>query len=314
MDHASSEFAVLLESMALRPEEASALEAGLREGPEDPRGHVQLVGYYGLAAFTSQDASHSLERHLLWLIQHAPTEPVLRTPWGTMLEALGAEAQEAWKAQLERHPDDAAVHAGAARFFTSRDVQLASALLARAKELAPEGDWEWRDRSRDEAQPLRPRSLDEREAELLAHTEPLRRFYSLTSVLMAALREEDLARLRRYGQEALDLAPRFPGDWNHGNALHQGHAALGLLALDRGDVEGAVGHLLSSAQTPGSPQLDSFGPDLTLAQRLLDQGQRDAVRRFLEQCRTFWKMGGAKLHFWLETLRTGQTPELLKRV
>jgi hypothetical protein len=40
---------------------------------------------------------------------------------------------------------------------------------------------------------------------------------------------------------------------------------------------------------PGSPTLNSFGPDMSLAKDLLEAGERDSVLQFFDQCRAFWK-------------------------
>ena len=53
-----------------------------------------------------------------------------------------------------------------------------------------------------------------------------------------------------------------------------------------------------SASTPGSPQLNSFGPGMALAQALLDRGERAVVLSFLERTRAFWSMGDDLLAAW----------------
>jgi len=67
--------------------------------------------------------------------------------------------------------------------------------------------------------------------------------------------------------------------------------------------------LMTSATTTGSPQLNSFGPNMSLAQDLLVQGERDAVLEFFARCRSFWKMGQKKLDEWTATVKGGGTPE-----
>ncbi len=65
---------------------------------------------------------------------------------------------------------------------------------------------------------------------------------------------------------------------------------------------------LASAETPGSPQLNSFGPSMRLAKELLAVGEKDAVIEFLDRCRSFWKSGQDRLDSWTETLKGGGTP------
>jgi hypothetical protein len=112
-----------------------------------------------------------------------------------------------------------------------------------------------------------------------------------------------------YAEELLDAAAKHPSDWNYGNALHDGHTVLGLLALRQGEVAKAREQLLASASTPGSPQLRSFGPTMRLAKELLEKGEKDAVLEYLTLCRNFWATGAINLSAWSEAVRDGRTPD-----
>lgn len=61
--------------------------------------------------------------------------------------------------------------------------------------------------------------------------------------------------------------------------------------------------LLASAQMPGSPTLNSFGPNVSLAKDLLTEGERDTVLQFFTLCRSFWKMDRGKLDAWTATVK-----------
>jgi hypothetical protein len=88
--------------------------------------------------------------------------------------------------------------------------------------------------------------------------------------------------------EYLNLAKRFRRDWNYGNAIHDGHMMLGLVRLAQEDIKGAKKHLLASGRTPGSLQLNSFGPSLYLAKGLLEKGEKIAVLKYLSSISRFW--------------------------
>ncbi|TWT32512.1 hypothetical protein KOR34_42750 [Posidoniimonas corsicana] len=75
-----------------------------------------------------------------------------------------------------------------------------------------------------------------------------------------------------------------------------------------GDTERAKHHLAESGKTKGSPNLGSFGPNMSLALGLLERGESDAVLAYFDQCRNFWKSGGDELDRWSEQVRRGQTP------
>ena len=112
--------------------------------------------------------------------------------------------------------------------------------------------------------------------------------------------------------------------WNYGNVVYDANQILGLAALRQGNVSAAKSYLLAAGRTPGSPQLDSFGPDMTLAQMLLAQGQKQTVLTFLDLVAKFWatpKPGmerfsalsarnGAQLHKWERQIRAGKAASL----
>jgi hypothetical protein len=93
-----------------------------------------------------------------------------------------------------------------------------------------------------------------------------------------------------------------------GNAIHKGNLVLGRIALREGRVADAVTFLHASGDVSGSPQLNSFGPNMTLAKELLEQGETEAVLAYFESCRTFWKMGTRRLDAWTEDVRQGRVP------
>ena len=76
--------------------------------------------------------------------------------------------------------------------------------------------------------------------------------------------------------------------WNYGNKIYDNHTKLGRVALRKGNIEEAKKHLYAAGCTPGSPQLNSYGPDFVLARELAEQGEYDAVIAFLDQVARFW--------------------------
>ena len=118
--------------------------------------------------------------------------------------------------------------------------------------------------------------------------------------------------------EAL-LASNTVTNWNYGNLIYDMHTLLGRIALRGGDVAGAKRQLAASGKTPGSPQLNSFGPDFVLARELLQKGEQTAVTEHLDNIAVFWanpdaSSSSAKEHqkriaAWKETIRAGQTPD-----
>lgn len=134
------------------------------------------------------------------------------------------------------------------------------------------------------------------------------RFYALTDATEAAFEAGEFVKARKYAVELLQLSLLFQDNWNYGNAVHYAHIALGRVALSEGDLVKAKSYLFDAGRTPGSPQLKTAGPDMTLARELLKKGERDAVLRYLEQCEGFWKSGRSKLILWGWEVRLGLIP------
>jgi TonB family protein len=141
-----------------------------------------------------------------------------------------------------------------------------------------------------------------------AGSDPARRYDLLPGLTKAALAAGADDKAVAYAKELLAAAEGDKKGWNYGNAIHDGHAVLGLVALHKDDVATARQQLLEAGKTPGSPQLNSFGPNVTLANELLQKGDRDAVLDYFTECRSFWKMGAEQLDAWSESVRKGETP------
>jgi hypothetical protein len=136
------------------------------------------------------------------------------------------------------------------------------------------------------------------------------RFYALSNLAKAAFDAGELNRAEAYARELLAEATQYPKDWNYGNAIFFGNMVIGRVALKRdANVLLAKSSLLASAQTPGSPQLDSFGPNMSLAKDLLAAGERDTVLDFFALCRNFWKFHPNMLDEWTATVKSGGAPE-----
>jgi hypothetical protein len=136
-----------------------------------------------------------------------------------------------------------------------------------------------------------------------------RRLLLLPKMAKLALWMGDADKAERYASEILRLTMRpRSGRLDCEEAIHDGNMVLGLLALRRGDKEGAKEHLLASVHTDGSLEMAMIGPNLTLANELLRAGEREVVLEYLEMCRTFWSGGRKVLERWISQIRRGEDP------
>lgn len=116
------------------------------------------------------------------------------------------------------------------------------------------------------------------------------------------------ARSKRFASELLAFADRYPDDWNCGNAVHRANILLGRIALKEQDVEAAKRFLIAAGRTAGSPQLDSFGPNMSLAKELLELGETAVVLDYFKLCSTFWAEDFSRLKHWENDIRFGRKP------
>ena len=134
------------------------------------------------------------------------------------------------------------------------------------------------------------------------------RWVLLTSISKTRLRLRLPKRADVLACEAIELAQVYPDDWNVGNAIHQGNTVRGLVALRRNDVAAAKAFLLASGKTLGSPQLESFGPSMKLADALLRVDEKDAVLDYFNICAVFWDREFSQLDRWAREIRQGKQP------
>lgn len=135
------------------------------------------------------------------------------------------------------------------------------------------------------------------------------RFYALNQAAKESFVAGNAEDAKKYAQELMTLLPKFSGDWNYGNAVQDANLVLGRIAVKDGRVDEAKQYLLAAGNSPGSPQMNSFGPNVSLAKDLLEKGERDVVIQYLELCRKFWKMHGGSLDQWIQEIKDGKVPD-----
>ena len=134
-------------------------------------------------------------------------------------------------------------------------------------------------------------------------------FYELPDLAKKSFNAGEMDKAAVYAKKLLQMAPDYPKDWNYGNAIFYGNLVLGRVALQKGNIKQAGQYLLAAGATPGSPQLDSFGPSMTLAKDLLEKGQSDVVLQYFALCKKFWESGQRQLDKWSTAVRAGELPD-----
>lgn len=145
-------------------------------------------------------------------------------------------------------------------------------------------------------------------AELAAAKTEYERWVALGDVGFWNVDHGSLDRAEELANLTLKIAEKYKKDWNYGNALHKGHLTLGRIALRKNNIEEAKKQLLLAGHTPGSPQLNSFGPNMLLAKELLEKGEKEVVIKYLKLCEKFWDLHIERLTRWQEQVSSGVSP------
>lgn len=137
---------------------------------------------------------------------------------------------------------------------------------------------------------------------------PENRFYALNDAAKESFVVGKIEDAQKYAQELITLLPQFQGNWNYGNAVQDANLVLGRIAVREGRIDDAKRYLLEAGKSPGSPQMDTFGPNMSLAKDLLEKGERKVVLEHFELCRKFWKMHNGQLDQWSQQVKDGKIP------
>jgi hypothetical protein len=333
-----AEYACQQLARALTPGQVAWLEQQAAAGNCELAARIMLLRKYFLSRAPALRERRA--NHIYWLIEHHPAIHLAGTPEAGLLNlqepAAYGRAKELWRRQCADQGSNAVVLGNAARFFLVNDPPLAEKLLLEAQTVDPANP-EWHEllahvhtllgqhgpaatRSNqarlalvelEMAEQIRTAHgglADDEEARFAAL---LARIHSLPNRARAACDAGQWAFAREFAEECLALAAsdELPEYFrNDGNAVHYSHIVLGRAALREGNVEQARQHLIAAGRTEGSPNLMSFGPNMSLAEELFEQGERQAVLDYLDLCAAFWDCGRDRLALWKEQINQGKTP------
>jgi tetratricopeptide (TPR) repeat protein len=315
---------VAIHGKDLTAKDAETLEEQLRNEPNDLVTRAKLLGFYFSLRYASGQAKEQYSQHVFWIIENKPDSNIAGSPFAELNRIIDSQAylqaKKLWLQQIDKYPNNPMVIGNAANFFLLNDSNLAESLFKKAQSLEPKNPkWPqslahlyelgaYHQTSSEQSENAK-KSLAQMEKSLDLATSELEKFYTITDLAKNAYNAGDLNKAENYAKELLLMAPKYPKDWNYGNAIHNANIVLGRIALARGDIEAAKNHLIEAGKTPGSPQLNSFGPNMTLAKELLEKKETQTVLNYFELCGKFWKMGNEKLKEWSELVRNGKMPD-----
>ena len=138
---------------------------------------------------------------------------------------------------------------------------------------------------------------------------PEERFYALGELAKRSFNAGNVPQARKHAEELAKAAPQYVGNWNYGNAIQDSNIVLGRIAVLEGRIADAKRHLLEAGKSPGSPQMDTFGPNMTLAKDLIEKGEKATVIEYFGLCKEFWEHERGRLDIWAAQVASGNTPD-----
>jgi hypothetical protein len=246
--------------------------------------------------------------HELWLIRAYPFAARTHEHWLSSEPSKHRVCVDAWVAAVRSNIDDPDSLGQAASFFMWEHPRLAKALVDRCRRLEPKHRaWtgvaiECLDRLLEAASgPAEQRALAREFLDVLetalAHPPGCYTRFSLQDLIARhALNAQAFDRARQAAHSVLAKSAKGQEAYS---AKHEAQSVLGVLALRDGDVEKAKEHLFGSLSFP--PGKRSEAPIWRLTRVLWQMGEREALARYLAQCRSKW--AESEMEAWLTDMK-----------
>jgi hypothetical protein len=104
----------------------------------------------------------------------------------------------------------------------------------------------------------------------------------------------------------LSLGPKTAYPYNLAQTV------LGRVGAAKGDLSEAKTRLIASITIPATIKNAVFEPNMTLAQDILDAGDREAVLQFLEASRTVWKFDRGRIDRMISFVNKAPSADLVE--
>jgi len=142
------------------------------------------------------------------------------------------------------------------------------------------------------------------------------RSIQLPYAMAAAYRAEAWPRLRKLALEYKGYIEEDAPEERRSIANHQIHTFLGLVEVADENIAAAKQHLLDSITDMSSFALQERGPNLLLAKRLLEVGEKEVVLNFFEEVDTEWtgRLQRGNTAGWEKEISEGSIPDFGKNL
>jgi hypothetical protein len=314
---------ILLEASAsiLDDDTVEALTLNLLSNPMDRVSRLKLLGHYFVVQLISKKVQVERLSLLHWFIENEPSFELLQ--WLQLsLDLCSSEQMEElllkyWMEAIKHYPNESKTLINAAHFFKElKHFELAEETLYAALKAdssstkAVEKLVECLASRLDSAATnnygihVQQEQIRQSLNEILEKiSDPTVNYMLLEQLAEFTFSKKLLDISKRLALELLNGSNTAP-NWYSATAIHQAKIILGKLALEEDDLNSAKMYLADAGNvvTP-SPQLISFGPNLSLAKKLVAVGEIESVTSFLRDCQSWWESGRDLLDHWVNELQ-----------
>jgi tetratricopeptide (TPR) repeat protein len=307
-------------SRNLTTTEVHHLEAILQKHPDDLTTRTKLLGYYAGRRYSMPDnkGRAQFEKQVLWIIKNRPDAEIAGGAYTDLDPITDPTAypigRTLWLNHIKTDPNNTQVLLHAANYFLINEPQISEKLFTQGQRLEPTNSvwpirlaqiYELKMQNNEGSEHV---AAAKKATELLQGAQRLSNapVYVLADLARVAYEAQEFDKARTYAKQLLQTA-NGSSDWNAGNDMYRGNTILGLLALHDGNLDQAKSYLLAAGKTTGSPQLDTFGPNMTLAKELLIKGEKQTVLQFFQECNAFWE--NSSIPEWTKEVKNGAMPD-----
>ncbi|WP_161625867.1 tetratricopeptide repeat protein [Singulisphaera acidiphila] len=308
-------------------------ESELRRDPNDLAMLRIVLVLYLIFYLQSDNVNISRQQQILRIIATIPGSELAAPPLASLSPYLDGvvfdQAKILWINHVSECADDKFIISNAAKFFALHDPSLSVRWYRRCLSLDPDNpEWHWhlgnlykrmgRHQSFESGTDWSAVCFSEFEQALELATENTRwSNLALPSVARAAFEAGEIHKAQFYAEELVSRGCqqfKFRTNKNNlmrGGFIHQGNLLLGRVALAKGDREEAKRHLILAITPPDCDPLilvSASGPSASLANDLLQIGERDCVIQYFQQCAQLWPTGRDVLVRWISDIQNKKTP------
>lgn len=136
----------------------------------------------------------------------------------------------------------------------------------------------------------------------------LTKFLLLPLLSITCIENEDYQSAEKYALEMLSYTEFFQENWNFGNVIHDGNMIRGIISLHDNNIKDAKKYLLQAGLAPMTPQIGVYGPNMMLADALLDVGEVEVVKSYLTSLKKSWIKNDGRIDSWIAAINGGGRP------